>query len=309
MKSSIILILSALTAAACSSSKPSGSAATPSSPMTASDHQVGNGGNQIGLEFESAATQAIEEFSASHLMTATPARITQLENALRSTKVVAVEGKLLLDASGTLQNCAAVNEPRAKTIFVSGKWNDIKDTRVRRALALHELEGIIGEEATGNYLVSGQYLAFTGFGASPQVAFDSTVSSVPTNRRNGKVDEYICYDDVSHQTGIDLSVGHSTLTVYIVGLKAQKGGMFSDGDGRESILLFDNQSTFSNGAFNLSGGSVIHDSSGQYSDAFDFTLMRFYPSGTSSYIDFVDFTTSRGLRKSYKDCELKSSRD
>jgi hypothetical protein len=278
------------------------------SPIACAGKELGNGGDARGLEFRALASQALDELAKSGIATATPGKISRLRETLASAIILSVSKPLIVTANGIEQDCAVVNVPQIKSILISDKWDGITDSRVKRAMTVHELEGLLGEEKTGVYMLSADYLNYTGYRGDSLEALSVANGREDSSKHKGTggLEEYLCYEDDSKQAGIEISIGYGTLTVYTVGLKAQNGGMYSDGDSRESIATYQEKRSRQSDGFSLESGTVMPNSGG-YTDALGFIRIEF--AVVNGKVDsFVGFKRD-GSALSYRNCVLRLVRN
>lgn len=128
----------------------------------AESKEVGNGGNEVGIEFLNSALTAIQiygNFLAEHNET----KKVDLLNLLKTADVLSVQHPLYVEKDGITQESTAVNFPKQNKILVNeNRWKAISSEVIREALALHELLGLVGIEKTGDYHISRGYLDITG---------------------------------------------------------------------------------------------------------------------------------------------------
>ena len=281
------------------------------SPLVQAGKELNNGGNARGLEFKSIAKQAVDELANSGLPGATPEKIARLQEALDSAIILSVNKPLFVSVNGVDQDCAVVNVPHIKTILISDKWNLIKDFRIKLSLAIHELEGLLGEEYTGRYNLSAEYLTFMGYRGDSASALTeangAAVKGAISNTANQRYEEYVCYESDSTEKGIAISIDHNSLVVYTVGLISQNGGMYSNGDGRQSIVIYQEERAGIDGNFSLENGEVVTDNKpGGYTDALGFISLQFIVS-SGRVKSFIGIRQD-GTRFAYENCKLRFER-
>ncbi|MGZ3694237.1 MAG: hypothetical protein ACXWQO_08545 [Bdellovibrionota bacterium] len=142
--------------------------------------QERGGGDFVGLEATTSAQAALFELSQNQAL-AQRAHLDELMELLKNVKVVSVTKDLKVSLQGITQFSTAMNERATATIQVNvALWNGLADPRPRKALMLHELESLLGYESTGDYSISGAYLAATGYTKDlPTVIFHTAKSDRP----------------------------------------------------------------------------------------------------------------------------------
>lgn len=119
---------------------------------------IGNGGDEIALEFQNAAISALEESEDLGLIKADQLELLR-DTALNAT-ILVTENPLASIRNGTEQESIAVNVPSSRTIIINRfRWTDISNPYLQAGIALHEVLSLQGIEGTGNYKISGAYLA------------------------------------------------------------------------------------------------------------------------------------------------------
>lgn len=127
------------------------------------EDKVLNGGDPVGLEFHQAFHDAVKRAGERAPELAAEIESAGLVAVLAEAKVIVVDTVLSVAHAGATQDSAAANDRAARTIYVQRKrWGDIDDSFLREALALHEVAGLAGLEATGDYSLSGKYLRAIG---------------------------------------------------------------------------------------------------------------------------------------------------
>jgi hypothetical protein len=124
--------------------------------------ESGNGGDSVALEFGLAAQTALDDLQSLPNL-ASPEEVRALNQALSVAKVLTTSENLPVEANNIFQNSVAKNIRASKTIVIHRElWAQITDFRIKKALALHELAGLIGLESTGDYHFSEKYLSSEG---------------------------------------------------------------------------------------------------------------------------------------------------
>jgi hypothetical protein len=110
---------------------------------------VGNGGDEVGLEFRSAASTAIATLDA-----ATAARV---QSALDTSVILVVDNALSSFVDGVEQESAVLNRP-GMILINRYRWQQMNNIHLKEGVALHEALSLVGLESTGLYPISGPYL-------------------------------------------------------------------------------------------------------------------------------------------------------
>lgn len=120
------------------------------------------GGDDIALEFQQALIASVQE-SRNHPELN---KVFQEKNILKvaaEAKVLIVDDALDVQVKDLIQNSVAINIPSENKILVNRqRWNAINDSRLRSAIALHEILSLKKLEQTGYYPYSTKYLAMLG---------------------------------------------------------------------------------------------------------------------------------------------------
>jgi hypothetical protein len=123
------------------------------------DH-AGNGGNDVGLEFESSFHRAIDAIKQYKIAGLEKIAAINYDSRLTDLKVVVVNEPLVITVGDGTQECVAINYPLKQIVQLNGaRWKAISDPKVREGLALHEILSILGMETSGQYPYSGRYLS------------------------------------------------------------------------------------------------------------------------------------------------------
>ena len=120
--------------------------------------ETGNGGDAVALEFQVSAQEAIQDISKNQARYP-KAQAGELMRAFVGASILVTDKPLFVKKGDVTQESAAVNFHGPDTILINrDRWREIKTVQVRRALALHEILGLLGVESTGDYSVSQVYL-------------------------------------------------------------------------------------------------------------------------------------------------------
>jgi hypothetical protein len=121
---------------------------------------VRGGGDDTALEFTNAFHAAVNEIDARFPDLAAAVRPTAPEALLSRVSIFVEDQPLLVPAGEGTQESVAVNEPATLRIWINrARWRDVGHTRIREAIALHEVLSLSGAEGTGRYPISAAYLA------------------------------------------------------------------------------------------------------------------------------------------------------
>lgn len=123
---------------------------------------VGGGGDDIALEFQQYAAQALKDIQAQP-ETFGKYSLKEILATLSDIQVVIVDESLDIETKELIQNSVAVNIPEKNLIFVNRvRWGAVEDVRMRKAISLHEVLSLKKVEQTGYYPVSSKYLNSLG---------------------------------------------------------------------------------------------------------------------------------------------------
>jgi|GEM_PF-4971908 len=119
---------------------------------------IGNGGDEIALEFQNAAAGALEDSRDLGLIK--PEEFSALRYTALNATILVTENPLASFRDNTEQESIAVNVPASGTIIINRfRWEDINNPYLKAGIALHEVLSLRGIEKTGSYRISGAYLA------------------------------------------------------------------------------------------------------------------------------------------------------
>jgi hypothetical protein len=131
-----------------------------------------NGGDEVALEFKQAFASAMARAGAKSPLIHEMIVNAGLPRFLDSAVVMVTSESLVVKRDGFYQDSIAVNYPKINLIIVSRpRWKELRN-EIREALALHEVAGLAGLEATGQYSISAVYLSLFSLDVDP--AFDFT---------------------------------------------------------------------------------------------------------------------------------------
>lgn len=123
---------------------------------------VGNGGNSLALEFSQIAEQAISDVDRyPEIFKGISSR--DLRSVFETTDILISNVPVYSEKNEVRQYSTLINYNDPKTIIIYGAgWESIKGNEIKKALVIHELLGLVGKEATGDYSISKQYLSKLG---------------------------------------------------------------------------------------------------------------------------------------------------
>lgn len=137
---------------------------------------VGNGGNEIALDFLNAAKRVLSIYGG-ELKTYPSLRGINLGKVLEETSVLISPAPIFVELDGVQQEVTAVNFKNPSMILLNEKrWLAIKNEILKEALALHELLGLVGIEKTGNYFISKNYLVKNGINCKTGLCESSKIT-------------------------------------------------------------------------------------------------------------------------------------
>jgi hypothetical protein len=146
---------------------------------------IGNAGNADALEFTQDAHGAIAAVQAD------PVDYPQvqgldLENILDGAQVLFSENPLSVTLDGVQQDAVAENFAPNLITVNQQSWEAIQDPAIKKALALHEVLGLAGIEATGQYPVSQKYLSGLGVQCSQDLCAPPQIEGDPLLNQNSQ---------------------------------------------------------------------------------------------------------------------------
>lgn len=149
---------------------------TISSALRGGTSGVGGGGDEIALEFQQYAAQALKDIQ-SQPEAFQKYSLKEISSILSDIQIVVVDESLDVETNELIQNSVAVNIPDKNLIFVNrARWKAVEDVRMKKAISLHELLSLKKIEQTGYYPFSSKYLNSLG------VSSKALVSSLQVNR-------------------------------------------------------------------------------------------------------------------------------
>ena len=121
---------------------------------------VRGGGDDTALEFTNAFHAAMNEIEKSFPELAAAIAPAGPAALLPKVNIFVEENPLLVPAGEGSQESVAVNEPATLNVWINrARWRNVGHTRIREAIALHEILSLAGAEGTGRYPISAAYLA------------------------------------------------------------------------------------------------------------------------------------------------------
>jgi hypothetical protein len=141
--------------------------------------KIGNGGDETALEFNQAFSTAIRNINDKLPDLAKFINTSKLNEVIAKATVLTTDGQLPVSLNGTPQSSIATNDPKIQQILIQrARWNELGDSHIKEALALHEVLSLAGLESTGQYPYSGMYLTLFNLYQAPQDAFKAACGSV-----------------------------------------------------------------------------------------------------------------------------------
>ena len=134
--------------------------------------ETGNGGDPLELEFKRSAQEAIQDVKAD------PEKYPRLKDVdlmktILGTDVHVVDQPLFVKKGEVSKESTAMNYNGPDTILINRqRWSEIVDAKIRRALALHEVLGLLKIEGTGDYSISQVYLKNLGVSCEEDLCVD-----------------------------------------------------------------------------------------------------------------------------------------
>lgn len=126
------------------------------------------GGDEVALEFTQAFRNAYQEIQANHPDLAAQLNGQDLEAAMKRASLFVVEQTLKVEYQGIQQESVATNTPASGWILINRyRWQQIRQQRIREAVALHEVASLLELEGTGRYPISSAYLGKYQLEADP----------------------------------------------------------------------------------------------------------------------------------------------
>ncbi|WP_413577799.1 hypothetical protein ACLVWU_04980 [Bdellovibrio sp. HCB290] len=123
------------------------------------------GGDEVGLEFKTLAKMGFDEIKREHDELAKLFSVTEALKMVDVAQVLAVDDNLQLEVNGVLQQVVMVNYPKEKKILINRmRWKAIGSKKIKQALAIHEILGLMRIEKTGLYPISSRF-----FGVDPEL--------------------------------------------------------------------------------------------------------------------------------------------
>lgn len=119
----------------------------------------GHGGDEMGLDVQRSMAIAVGEIHQADVELFKKITRKELEELIMVAKIVIVDQNLPVLIDGVQQASVATNDPATKIIYVHRqRWKEISESRLKQAIALHELLSLVKLEDTGFYPYSGPYL-------------------------------------------------------------------------------------------------------------------------------------------------------
>jgi len=122
------------------------------------------GGDEVALDFQRAFSNAVGAVKAGKIAGAFTAE--DLQQTAKDSRVLVVEDRLVVTFNGIAQDSIAANTPSKGIIQINrSRWKNLRDDRLKEAVALHEVLSLRRIESTGDYSYSARYLE--AYGLSP----------------------------------------------------------------------------------------------------------------------------------------------
>jgi hypothetical protein len=119
-----------------------------------------HGGDEIGLEFQSAYLFALEDIKLNHRDLYEQIESSDVYQLSTTTRVLVVDRPLVINVDFTTQESVATNDSKLGLILVNrSRWTAIRSEAKKTSLALHEILSIAGIENSGLYTVSAVYFS------------------------------------------------------------------------------------------------------------------------------------------------------
>lgn len=140
-----------------------------SPPLLANDGPItSGGGDEVALEFARAFQTAQREILANHPDLAAMLQGQDLATTFARASLFVVDQQLTVEYQGVSQESVATNTPASGWILINRyRWKQIRQPRLREAVALHEIASLAGLEGTGRYPISSAYLGKFQFEPDP----------------------------------------------------------------------------------------------------------------------------------------------
>lgn len=121
------------------------------------------GGDEIAIEFQSDFFKALKVVESKNVELTKKIDNIDTVSLLGRAHILTVDEGLKITFDGVTQSSVATNDPASGTILVNrSRWEAIKSQTIREGIALHEVLSLGGIERTGQYPISGQYVAYHG---------------------------------------------------------------------------------------------------------------------------------------------------
>ncbi|RZA09912.1 MAG: hypothetical protein EOP11_00115 [Proteobacteria bacterium] len=122
---------------------------------------VRGGGDETALEFTNAFHAAVQEIEKRGGPLRAEIETSELAALLPKVSFFVEDRPILLATAGGTVEAVAVSAPASLTIKLNrARWRQVAHTRIREAIALHEILTLAGSEGPGRYQISAAYLAW-----------------------------------------------------------------------------------------------------------------------------------------------------
>ena len=124
---------------------------------------VGNGGDEIGLEFQSLTLMALEHLKIKSPETYESLPVSRLISLAKTAQYFVVDNALDVQVKSIIQNSIATNIAEKNAIYINrARWSQIQNPVLKTGIAFHEVLSLAKLEQTGSYPISGEYVTLMG---------------------------------------------------------------------------------------------------------------------------------------------------
>jgi hypothetical protein len=238
---------------------------------------VRGGGDDTAFEFTNAFHAAMNEIAKSFPDLAGLVAPAAPEELLPKVNIFVEEQPLLVPAGEGTQESVAVNEPATARIWVNrARWRNVGHTRIREAIALHEVLSLAGLEGTGRYPVSAAYLAKFNLRNDAFVFVAGRDPSIPEwKRQRMSCERVTVYDSeqsgpgqVSREFSLVAEASWSVLNkIYTLSYEfgTEEEGKFTSPQVMNRMVQVD-EGAWENGRIYLASGNTIRRQDDKYVD-------------------------------------------
>jgi hypothetical protein len=141
--------------------------------------KIGNGGDEVALEFNQAFSTAIRNINEKLPHLAAFLNTKELSAVIAKATILITDGPLPVSLNGIPQSSIATNDVEKQQVLIQrARWKELTNSHIKEALALHEILSLARLESTGQYAHSGMYLTLFELYQTPQDAFKAACGSV-----------------------------------------------------------------------------------------------------------------------------------